>query len=462
MKKVYFILFIILLSVIHSIPIFLNSFCLGWDCGFYLYWLSPKANLSTLMSQLNIEPLFFYLLKPLVQISNPVIAIKIFAILSIPFFLFGCFILMRKMKFKWWVILICLVFFSLLPGISRLWFDTYRNFLAFSMFPYFIYFFFDERRYSTLAAIAVLALMAVSHRTFILPVGTLIVFSFFERKYLKKTFFTILPIVIGILLVSIFSSYGANLLNLVQSFFTQNFVFTNLTQMLVNINDFMFFNGIYLIVAIFSLLFLKIETWTKFWLIMFFGLFFFSIFYNNMVQGRAEIIATFPMIFIIGMFMNIYDKDNKTTAFVIMVFAIFSVAMTAIFGSVYLFGGKQNAYDLEVDLLKTLKPDDYIIVDSRLDYIAKYFSDMPASHVIVVDWYDFMNKTSTSSGKAIFYGTDDWKSNAANITKGGFYIMWSDLDLPVNNTIMQTRIERNEISIMIERNNVYFGELNVS
>ncbi len=160
-SKIEIILFLTILVAILIPRLLLEinfPLCCGWDIPYYPAQLYNYDILNS-----PDEPLIFLLAKTLEPLFGNFGSFRILHIVAFAIFGVGSYFLIKK-HFGFKIAIIILLLIGLLPVITRIWSDLYRNFLAISFIPFFIYFFegFDKKHW--LVAAALLGLIGLTHR----------------------------------------------------------------------------------------------------------------------------------------------------------------------------------------------------------------------------------------------------------------------------------------------------------
>jgi len=464
MEKAYFafaVIFILILSFIHSIPAYSNP-SLGWDYAFYLFSLSNKTNLVQIMSD-NTEPLYFTIFRPIASVFGDIQALQFSLFIMFFFLLFGFYLLCKQLKFKWYATLSVLVFLTFAPGINRIWFDEFRNFLAVAIFPYFIYFFFSKRKYSIYISILLITLMALAHRAFLLPLSAIVIFALVEKKYLIRMLKVFIPFAIITLLIINFG-FGHKIASVVSTSFVSSVILPNITATFQDLYWFFFYNGIFIAPICFSLFYLKFDSNIKFWVVFLIGLTFAAILYDTDFGGRMKLLISIPAAMILGIFINQWDslKVDKRHLITIILVA-YTFAFLVFFGGYFLYTVTPTFSAKEADILTNFDvKDNYLLLSSRLDYASRYYSDVLPGHQLTTEWYNFTSVSVSDPKIQLFYGIGNWKQTARMIANGkDIYILWTSGDSIINQTTMNQRIENGEIRLILPNNGKeYLGELN--
>ncbi|MCD6407136.1 hypothetical protein J7L81_04630 [Candidatus Aerophobetes bacterium] len=208
MKKLLFLLVLILCLIPKLIVVTKHPIATGWDAPYYM-----KTMKKFDLSKYDGEPLFFLLAVPLnklltetffgimpygrltfspraeaiVLILSSFKVIKLMKIGSFLLLIISTYLLISKF-YGWKTALLITLLTGYLPHVTRIWDDTLRNFLALSLFPLFLLTFLERK---TLLSAVFLGLIGLSHRlVFFYAVAGILLFllvKLFRKEEIKES-----------------------------------------------------------------------------------------------------------------------------------------------------------------------------------------------------------------------------------------------------------------------------------
>ncbi len=440
-EKTIILLTILVLTAIHSIPLMINQICPGWDCSWYLYTLSAKTDISLFDARLEAEPLLFAMLKPISLLVGEVLAVKIFMAVGFFFFSYGIYMLTRLQKFSILTTLFCLISITFALGISRVWFDTYRNFLLITLLPYFMYYYIDNAKHSTIKATFFMILMALAHRIFIIITVFVVLYALLNKKYFKKSIVITTAMFAFIGLMLCYSSFYVE-----QAIYHAEIVsYPNIIKTMSLIDTYMFFNIMYIVSIAICMIWLKQNDYNKLFLLLFVSLTVASIFYDDNFGGRVRLFIAIPSVMIIGDFINnaFLESATKNMKLMALFFAISILFYSSGFGFIYLISTRQNTTDREMEILKTYDfKDSYLVTTSRMTWLTQWLSNVRPERYQSIDWYDVWDPAKNSNFKDMLLCTNNYKDEAKTYGKGSdVIIMFNRLDTVINETHLKTAVD---------------------
>lgn len=361
----------------------------GWDCGFYYHHL---ARTGFTEYHAFIEPLYFYVFKPLTFVTNPIYAVKISQFLMILFFLWGVARLCENWGWEWNKTGIALVLVSFNLGIFNLWDDTLRNFLAVSMFPHMMYYYFRSR-YAATGATAFL--MALAHRASLVMVPTVMIYEYWANKKKALTAGILLTITVTGVYVGFGIPKGVFILPLkISQTIHPAFWFHNLK---------MFVSRYFYHIALWSItvqFFNKKRLMDKF-LYSWVGVFFIStVLFDHNVGGRLGLVTSIPLSIGIGYYYN-EIKDYWITKIILV--GIILTMLLSVYSVIPQISHADNEFVQELDLPK----DSIVLVPSRIHYLTKLYHD-DVYDVRGVDYWRYAGTLPPSNKSLAYHGINNF------------------------------------------------------
>lgn len=390
---------IFLLTPFLLIPYFLylikNATC-GWDCGFYIYHLSETNNFIGW-----IEPLYFWLFKPL-NIFGSVMAMKISMILMLILLIIGLILLAKKYQLndKQTFLVIIIVLFSL--GTIRLWSDTLRNFLVYSLTPLFIYFYISNSLKSKIISYLLIILMLLTHRMVLIVFPIMFLYNIINQKW-KTLIIEIILILLPAVILYTFIRESPHQIGGLLSPFLSLFSFDNLVgNILTNINLLILFAGMGTVIALISLSGIDLKNKDNLFIVLMFMIItLFSIFSAHLFAGRTFLILSIPISIIVGLFFK--SRDKMSRPIIIKICMSFMIIIYIISGLIYLNAIEGSISYQEKEFIDNISlPENTILLSpSRLYYYTKYSQD--SLDVRDVEYYSYIGLKNQTKDTADVY-----------------------------------------------------------
>lgn len=369
----------------------------GWDCPWYAYHLQHTGYLEIIT---QVEPLYFWLFKPLTLFVEGIIAVDISQMIMLWILLFGVYLLGRRMGLTPKETAIAVLIVGLSQGTSRLWYDTLRNFLAFALLPYFIYFYTaEQRKWKPIIGVGIL--MLLSHRAIWTIVPIIIAYELalgYDKEKIKRLAAVIVLSTVVILLMNTEWELTAVSLHIIENLLSTDIIHT-ISQ---NLRSLVLFGSYG---TMLGLLGWSILDWTNktnrfigiFFIIFLIG----SLLLNSITLGRLVLIYMLPMGLMGALSFRIWNARHSRLSQ-----GIFYGIIGAMLFSMMIAAAEARPITNqdEIDFIKSIDIPEgsYLIAPSRLaayvDYVwhGKYVVEF-------ADYYDIRDNTSLRNNNSEVY-----------------------------------------------------------